>query len=156
MQVALLFDPATEVDLAREALDRLNMDASVIDRPAAGPDTAIITPHAALATIPVAALHQETNPDHRSRKLLEALTSKAETFEDLAPKMRNEDGSLLTKAQMRAVYRNLRRTEGRMISEGALAEPVVQSDFDQYDQDGAGRYFLTGNSYKALNQYLNR
>ena len=161
MKLALIFDPATELEIVRQTLDRLDEQAPAAEglpAPTTTADETALppTPAGALATMPVVTLYEETHPDHRSRKLLEALTDKGETFEDLAPKMPNADGSLLSNAQMRAVYRNLRRTEGRLIAEGTLAEPVLQTDFNQYEQDGAGRYFLSPNSYAALNKYLGR
>jgi hypothetical protein len=162
MQIGVFFDPTTEADAAREAITQLEQAfaapaAVSAPQPAAdGPAEASVSA-ASQAAADAVTLHQETDPHNRSRKLLEALTTEPRTFGDLAPQLPpNDDGSTLDNAQVRAVYRNIKRTEGRLIKEGTISGPVVQTDFDRYDADGAGRYFLNGPALAALDRLLGR
>lgn len=163
MQHALIYDPATESDAAREVINKLEqvfgspVSAAAAPQTEAGEALVDAVEAAPASAADAVTLHQETDPHNRSRKLLEALTTEPLTFADLAPQLPpNDDGSPLDNAQVRAVYRNLKRTENRLFEEGAISGPVVQTDFDRYEDDGAGRYFLTGPALAALDRLLGR
>lgn len=51
-------------------------------------------------------------------------------------------GKPLEKASVRAVIRNANKGADHLASLGRLTGKVVQADFDGYDADGAGRYYL--------------
>lgn len=163
MQIGVFFDPATEADAAHDAFNKLEEAFGVPSaqrraaaEPAPGAEDAADDGPASFAADAVT-LHQETDPHNRSRRLLEALTAEPVTFADLAPHLPpNDDGSELTTAQVRAVYRNLKRTENRLLEEGAITAPVVQTNFDMYDADGGGRYYLAKPALAALDRLLGR
>ncbi len=162
MQVGVFFDPATEADAARHAVMQLENAFAVPATPA--PTTELADDESLVAADPATVfaadavtLHQETDPHNRSRRLLEALTAEPLTFTDLGPALpANDDGSTLTNAQVRAVYRNLKRTENRLLEEGAITAPVVQTNFNMYDEDGGGRYYLAKPAVAALDRLLGR
>ncbi len=70
--------------------------------------------------------------------------------------MPKANGKLHANASMRAVHRNVRRQEQTLIKRGVISDHVLQSSFDNYDVDGAGRYFLTPDVLTALNAHLGR
>lgn len=163
MRVGLFFDPATEADDARSAIKKLEA-AFAVNTPngaESAPSPAVAEAQSAEGLTSLAAdaitLHQETNPHNRSRRLLEALTEKSLTFSELAPHLPpNDDGSPLSKTQARAVYRNLKRTENRLLEKGAITAPVVRANFDMYDHDAGGRYYLAKAAVAALDHLLGR
>lgn len=91
--------------------------------------------------------------DSRSPRFLKALTDQGQSLEDIAPHTRmpgeSSDPSL---SSMRAIFRNVRRTENWMIDHGLLTEPVVRVDDSRYDVEGFCRYSLRPDDYQALSQ----
>lgn len=155
--ISLQFDPATDVDEAIDYLMQFRADGVIADQAAEGASDDD-DPSAAADKPDVLVLYEETDPRHRSRKFLEALSDEPELFVDLAekPVLRNQDGSVLSAASLRAVYRNLTKTENRLIEEGHIKQKVVVYDWSQYSHDNAGRYSLRPTDLKALDQHLNR
>ena len=90
------------------------------------------------------------------RRFLEALTSDPLTFAELAARMPKMDGSKHSNASMRAIYRNIRRREITLEKRQVIQAAVVQWDFDKYDEDGAGRYYLKPDALAALDAHLGR
>jgi hypothetical protein len=161
--ISLHFDPNT--DLA-EALDYLTLLGATDDQPRgvdqprdidAPPIDEKRAPSAAEKP-DVVILYEETDPRHRSRRFLEALSAEPELLVDLVQKsdLRKDDGSVLPAASLRAVHRNLAKTENRLIKEGRIKGKVVAYDWSRYDIEGAGRYFLRPADLDALDHHLNR
>lgn len=118
--------------------------------------TASAAPTATTAASPAVILHQAMEAN-RSREFLEALSTKPQTFDELSPHLSaNHDGTALSAAQVRAVYRNIRRREEGLISSGKIDRQVVRANFDLYEQEHAGRYSLTTQDLDALDQLLGR
>ena len=63
-------------------------------------------------------------------------------------------GSVLSKASVRAVIRNLQRVENRLLDENAISRRVLGKSFERYENDGAGRYFLEEIDRQELDRYL--
>lgn len=153
--VSVQLDPTTDLNAAIDYLVHLRAaaDAEPMDA-AAGPND-----HRATATpgMPdVLILFDETDPRSRSRRFLEALSAQPELYVDLAekPVLRNEDGSVLSAASLRAVHRNLTKTENRLLAERQIKRKVVVNDGSRYAQDGAARYSLRPADLKALDEHL--
>jgi hypothetical protein len=103
----------------------------------------------------VVRMHRQMDANE-SRRFLEILTSKPLTFADLALRMPRPDGSIHPNASMRAIHRNVRRQEHTLIKRGVIADHVVQGNFDNYDADGGGRYYLAPEAVAALDAHLGR
>jgi hypothetical protein len=155
--MSLHFDPNADLDEAIDYLLQLRVDETEAGR-AAGLAVDEARASSAADQPDVLTLFAETDPRHRSRRFLEALSAEPELFVDLAEKavLRNQDGSVLSPASLRAVYRNLTKTENRLLEEGRLKRKVVVYDWTRYAQDGAGRYSLRPADLKALDKHLNR
>ena len=57
---------------------------------------------------------------------------------------------------MRAVFRNARRTENRLVALGVLDQQVIKTNFDRYASDGGARYYLLPKDKAALDDHLGR
>jgi hypothetical protein len=103
-------------------------------------------------------LYERLRPHSRSREALELLPAEAQgglTPEELGMTMRLEkDGSAVSKASARAAIRVIQRVTGGLIDKGVLTGKVVKIDFSRYDVEGAGRYALSGEARKGLDEHL--
>lgn len=70
--------------------------------------------------------------------------------------MPKPDGSTHPNASMRAIFRNIRRQEITLTKRGVIQGNVVHWDFDKYDEEGAGRYYLKLDALAALDAHLGR
>jgi hypothetical protein len=184
VQYAVFFGPsASDAEEAKAAIDRLvraalETPAIVVSddrghpspeeqgtyatgaKQAAHPSDAAPTtgvrPGQGLQQADVLTLYFEMAQNSLSPRLVEALSTDPHTFAELAEKMPPRDGAPLSTAQMRAVHRNAKRSENRLINQGSINGPVIQSDFSRYDADGGGRYYLRSADLKALDEYLGR
>jgi hypothetical protein len=155
MTCSLTFDPSTDLRDASEFLARLRAsDSKVKSDDLAAQELAAGDTH--LATPDILVLYEETDQRHRSRRFLQALSTEPELLVELAekPALRNSDGSALSPASLRAVYRNLTKTENRLLAEGRIKAKVVVCDWSHYDRDGAGRYALSPSDRKLLDLHL--
>lgn len=106
------------------------------------------TPEAAPATnkSPAVAVAEGTGPESRTRELLKVLpgdATKAITPAEIGELLRrNDDGSALRPAQVRAVLRNEKRIEHRLREAGTIDREVVVVDFSRYDAEGSARYYV--------------
>jgi hypothetical protein len=64
------------------------------------------------------------------------------------------NGRPLTKAQARAVLRNLQQTQGYLLKEGRISRPVLVKDFTGYEDEAAGRYGFSDEDKAALRSHL--
>jgi hypothetical protein len=91
-------------------------------------------------------LFDHLNPTSRGRELLCVLPEGKDrglTPAELAQRMRpGPNGKPLKNGSVRAIIRNLWRGAEHLKARGRLDSRVVQRHFDQYDRDGAGRYYL--------------
>ena len=107
---------------------------------------------------PVVAIYERSAEGRRSRELLELIGGGKEnglTPTELGRKMsRGPGGKALSKASVRAVLRNIQRVEGHLFEEGAISRQVLWADFARYDEEGAGRYFISDEDRRALDAHL--
>lgn len=103
-------------------------------------------------------LHQKLPAGSRSREALELLPAKSQgglTPEELGLKMQpKKDGASVSKASARAAVRVIQTRERRMLEKGALRRKVLDINFENYDTEGAGRYSLSDEGRKALDEHL--
>ena len=71
----------------------------------------------------------------------------------LAP---NPDGRPVTKEQVRAILRNLGRSEAYLDKNGILRRRVLVKDFSGYEREGAGRYGVSSEDQKVLREAISR
>ena len=103
--------------------------------------------------------YEKTAPNSRSREALEVLPggkANGVTPEELADLMKPDpkSGRPIHKASARAALRVLLVKADKRIKAGALSDKVVRVNFDDYDSDGAGRYYLDVDARRALDKYL--
>lgn len=160
VQHAVLFPPtldgviAAEAELAkiRKALTTGDVQVSTSSQTPSAAAVATAAPRQQPAVV----LYDSFDRSSRSRELLEVLTTEGKTPSELATKMKPENGKTMTKAAVRAVYRNLKRKQDGLIRSGKLDAPVVIADFDAYDTDNAGRYSISKENLAALDAHLGR
>ena len=103
-------------------------------------------------------LYEKLRPGSRSREVLELLPAKSQgglTPEELGLKMKPEkSGSPVSKASARAALRVIQTVGGRLVQKGVMKGDVLDIDFSKYDIEGAGRYALTDDARKALDDHL--
>jgi predicted ATPase len=154
-------------DAARlvQAVKRLRAAPRTTTPLVAGPEpgSTLVTPgptRSAADEEPVLALHEHLvrHPASRSLELLRLFAQRnALTPEEIGAALRpNEDGSTLSKNQARAVLRNLGRAEKTLRTRGTISRAVLLKDFDQYEQEGAGRYGLSERDRDALQAHLEK
>jgi hypothetical protein len=152
MQVTVTFDYPAGFDAAIEELEKMRP----VDPTRAPDGTASATATPAPTTdADVVRIHRQMEPNE-SQRFLEALTSAPLTFAELAARMPKPDGTTHSNASMRAIHRNVRRQEHTLIKRGVIADHVVQWNFDNYDADAAGRYYLAPDAVAALDAHLGR
>lgn len=149
MNVTVSFDYPAGLDDAIERLQQMRP----ADPLAVSDGTA--PPPAPTKDADVVRMHRQMDANE-SRRLLEALTTEPLTFAELAARMPKRDGTIHRNASMRAIHRNVRRQEQTLIKRGVIADHVVQWTFDNYDADGAGRYYLAPEALAALDAHLGR
>jgi|tagenome__1003787_1003787.scaffolds.fasta_scaffold20843378_2 hypothetical protein len=152
MQTTLTFDYPAGIDDAIKQLEEM--------RPAAPAATASLPTPVTSAQVranvaEVVRMHQLMDANE-SRRFLEALTEQPLTFAELAQRMKKDDGTTHSNASMRAIHRNVRRQELTLIKRGVIADHIVQSTFDNYDAEQAGRYYVTPDALAALDPHLGR
>ena len=103
-------------------------------------------------------LYEKLRPHSRSREVLELLPPKSQgglTPEELGLKMKPEkNGSPVSKASARAALRVIQTVGGRLVQKGVVKGHALDIDFSKYDLEGAGRYALTDDARKALDDHL--
>lgn len=104
-------------------------------------------------------LHKKTPANTRSREALEVIPggeANAVTPEELAALMKPDQktGKPIKKASARAALRILMIKAHKRIAAGAMRDKVVRVNFDDYDSDGAGRYYVEKDARTALDKYL--
>jgi len=66
------------------------------------------------------------------------------------------DGRPVTKEQVRAILRNLGRSEAHLERNGILRRRVLAKDFSNYGRENAGRYGVSSRDQSALKEAINR
>ncbi len=66
------------------------------------------------------------------------------------------DGRPVTKEQVRAILRNLGRSEAHLERNGILRRRVLVKDFSNYGRENAGRYGVSSRDQSALKEAINR
>jgi hypothetical protein len=147
MQITVTFDYPAGIDDAIKQLEEM--------RPATGSPTAATGAQVPPNVAEVVRMHQQMEAN-QSQRFLEALTSEPLTFAELAQRMPKADGATHSNASMRAIHRNVRRQEQTLIKWGVITDHIVQSNFDSYDAEQAGRYYLPQDALAALDTHLGR
>jgi hypothetical protein len=143
---------------ARLTLDQLKalVDTAQVGRAGGETETVPAAPAAAGGQQPDVVTiyeHARTVPDSRTPSLLELFAREDPlTPEEIGIALGNRKP--LTKAQGRAIVRNLSRMQGHLIKQGRIAGPVLVKDFTGYEQEGAGRYGLSDEDRAALRTHL--
>ena len=117
--------------------------------------TLILRGHAGSQVPDVVALyeHAQTVPNSRTPRLLELFAREdLLTPEEIGIELGN--GQPLTKAQGRAIVRNLSRMQGHLIDKGKLSGEVLIKDFTGYKRESAGRYGLSDQDRAILTGHL--
>lgn len=97
--------------------------------------------------------HALTIPESRTPRLLELFARKDMlTPEEIGVELGN--GQPLSKAQARAIVRNLSRMQGHLLEQGRVSNTVLVKDFAGYEKEGAGRYGLSDEDRAALRAHL--
>lgn len=152
METAVKFDYPGELEDAIDLLMQMRpSEPPHAAEEAPGPSTTPPPPNDA----DIVRLHRQMEAN-QSRRFIEVLTSEPLTFEQLAKLMPKKDGTTHSNASMRAVHRNVRRKEQTLKKRGVISHHVVKSNFDDYDADGAGRYYLAPDALAALDAHLAR
>lgn len=112
------------------------------------------------AASPAVVVYERSVKDGRSRELLEMIGGgKANGLlpSELGPKLApGPGGKALSKASVRAVIRNIQKLEGHLLAEGVISRRVILIDFSGYDQEGAGRYYISDEDRGELDGHLGR
>jgi hypothetical protein len=106
----------------------------------------------------VVKLHERLRAGSRSREVLELLPAESQGGlmpEELGKQMRRErDGSVVDKASARAAIRVVQRVTTRLRDKRVISGELVKIDWAKYDAEGAGRYSLSDEARKALDEHL--
>jgi hypothetical protein len=109
-------------------------------------------------TEPSVVLYNRTKA-HRSREFLKraaagesyALTPGSYARDRLAP---GPYGQPREAKSVRSVIRSLRNLQNTLMEEGAIGREVVRANWDGYADDGSGRYYISEEDRRALDDYL--
>lgn len=140
---------------ARHELDEIDALLGGARRSAAASSGSAVTPTAAGKQPDIVTVyeHAKTVPDSRTPSLLELFAREDPlTPEEIGIELGN--GQPLTKAQARAIMRNLSRMQKHLIEGGQISGPVLERHFGSYDQERAGRYGLSDEDRAALRAHL--
>ena len=97
--------------------------------------------------------HARTVPNSRTPSLLELFAREDPlTPEEIGIELGN--GQPLTKAQGRAIVRNLSRMQKHLLERGRISRPVLSKHFGEYDREGAGRYGLSVEDRAILRTHI--
>jgi hypothetical protein len=161
--ITLAFPPTKQgVAEARLDLDRLEQ---TLEQEWASPvvsdaGRAASAPASASTESPSLVVYERSVKGGRSRELLETIggdKSNALLPSELGPKLApGPGGKALSKASVRAVIRNIQKLEGHLLAEGAISRRVILIDFSGYDQEGAGRYYISDEDRGELDGHLGR
>ena len=94
----------------------------------------------------------------RSRELLQYLPdseAEAMTFDEVIDNknmLANDRETRLESASLRAVYRNVKRVENRLLKTGEIDRDVVLVDSSGYGVEGANRYYLRPEDRAAIDE----
>jgi hypothetical protein len=152
MQTTVTFDYPAGIDDLIKQLEKMRPAAPAAT---AATPTAVTSAQASPDVAEVVRMHQQMQANE-SRRFVEALTSEPLTFAELAPLMKKADGTTHSNASMRAIYRNVRRKELTLMKRAIITDHVVRWDFENYDAEQAGRYYLTPDALAALDAHLGR
>ena len=156
MQTTVTFDYPAGIDDLITQLEKMRPAAPAAT--AATPTaltSAVTSAQASPNVAEVVRMHQQMQANE-SRRFVEALTSEPLTFAELAHRMKKADGTTHSNASMRAIYRNVRRKELTLMKRAVITDHVVRWDFENYDAEQAGRYYLTPDALAALDAHLGR
>ena len=97
--------------------------------------------------------HARTVPQSRTPALLELFAHEdLLTPAEIGVALGN--GQPLSKAQGRAIVRNLSRMQGHLLDQGRISNEILVKEFSGYKREGAGRYGFTDEDRAALRTYL--
>lgn len=102
--------------------------------------------------------HVASKAPGRTLELLEVFAKEElQTPSELGMRLTpSPDGRPVTKQQVRAILRNLARSEAYLETNGILRRRVVVKDFSDYDREGAGRYGVSPGDRKVLQEASNQ
>lgn len=138
------------------AYDDLDRIAAIVSpaskaRPAAAAPAA--TPMASEPDIVTAYKHAARHTKSRTPRLIEVFArSQPLTPTEIGFALGN--GQPLTKAQARAVLRNLQQTEGYLVREERISRRILVKDFAGYEDEASGRYGISDEDKAALRGHL--
>jgi len=114
-------------------------------------------PHASSES-EIVRFHEKTGAGTRSREALELLPGgdkNGVTPEELAKLMkRDANGDMLDKASARGALRILIVKQDKRIRSGAQKTKILHVNWDDYDTEGAGRYYIEEGARKGLDKHL--
>jgi len=141
------------IDMARGTLDEVDALLGGRRGSAEAASGSAVTPMGRGPDIVIVYEHATTNPDSLTPRLLELFAREEPlTPEEIGIELGN--GQPLTKAQARAVMRNLSRMQKHLVGGGQIAGPVLERHFGSYEQEHAGRYGLSDEDRAALRAHL--
>jgi hypothetical protein len=97
--------------------------------------------------------HARTVPNSRTPRLLE-LFAREDPLTPTEIGIALGNGKPLSKAQGRAIVRNLSRMEGHLLKQGVIGGRVLSKHFGKYETEGSGRYGLSKADRAALRGHL--
>jgi hypothetical protein len=141
---------------ARRAYDDLDGIAAIVSPTSeAGPAAAAPapTPTADVLDVITVYKHAARHTKSRTPRLIE-LFARSQRLTPTEIGIALGNGQPLTKAQARAVLRNLQQTEGYLLKEGRISRRILVKDFAGYEDEASGRYGISDEDKAALRSHL--
>jgi hypothetical protein len=107
---------------------------------------------------PATVVYERSTPGGRSRELLELIPAgkaAALTPTEIGRALQlGPGGKPLSKASARAITRNIQKLEGHLLTEGAISRRLLMVDFDDYDNIGSGKYYISDEDRQVLDKHV--
>jgi hypothetical protein len=149
---------AVELSLAgiTRARDDLDGIAAIVEPTGESTAPTASTPPAAAAVPDIVTVYKHAARHTKSKtpRLIELFAREQKLLTPTEIGIGLGNGKPLSKAQARAVMRNLQQTQGYLLKEGRISRPVLVRNFDRYDVEDSGRFGFSEEDTAALRNHL--